>query len=118
MENACTLFPPTRQMPTVVFDAGVGVKAVQDSKDDALLSSIHVLQCGEVRSIAKINKVLVGLRQVPIRTLAACGLDYFGDSNFARWIWELRRKDFHHDPSVKAVGVLCESSDALASGQL
>ena len=105
-------------MPTVVFDAGVGVKAVQDLKDDTLLSSIHVLQCGEVRSIAKINKVLVGLRQVPIRTLAACGLDYFGDSNFARWIWELRRKDFHHDPSVKAVCVLCESSDALASGQL
>ena len=114
MENAFTLFLPTRQMPTVDFDAGVGVKAVQDLKNDTLLSSIKVLQCGEVRSIAKINKVLVGLRQVPIRTLAACGLDYFGDSNLAAWIGELRRNDFHHDPSVKALGVLFELSDALA----
>ena len=48
-------------MPTVDFDAGVGVKAVQVLKDDTLLSSIQVLQCGEVRSIAKINKELVGL---------------------------------------------------------
>ena len=59
--NAFTLFLPTRQMSTVDFDDGVGVKAVQDLKDDTLLSSIQVLQCGEVRSIAKFNKVLVGL---------------------------------------------------------
>ena len=105
-------------MPTVDFDAGVGVKAVQVLKDDTLLSSIQVLPCGEVRSIAKINKELVGLRQVPIRTLAACGLDYFGDSNSAGWISELRRKDFHHDPPVKALGVLFELSDALGQVKL
>ena len=103
-------------MPTVDFDAGVGVKAVQDLKDDTLLSSIQVLPCGEVGQHRKFNKVLVGPRQVPIRTLAALGLDYIGDSNFAAWIWD-RRKDFHHDPSVMALGVLLELSDALASGQ-
>ena len=103
-------------MPTVDVDAGVGAKAVQDLKDDTLLSSIHVLPCGEVGSIAKFNKLLVGLRQVPIRTLAAFGLDLFGDSNFAGWIWQFKTEGLHHDPSVEAV--LFELSDALASGQL
>ena len=73
-------------MPTVDVDAGVGAKAVkifQELKDDTLLSSVHVLSCGEVGSIAKFNNVFVGLRQVPIRTLADSGLDFFGDTNFA-----------------------------------
>ena len=85
-----------------------------------------MLPFGEVGSVAQLNRVSKGLRPVPIRTLAALGLYYFGntiiivrealaeaaDSGmralaiFAAWIWQLRRKDSHHNPSVKALGVL------------
>ena len=116
----------------------MGSVAAQGLNDGTLFSSVRVLPLGEVGSVAQLNRVSKGLRPVPIRTLAALGFHFFGntiiivpeapaeaaDSGMralailAVWIWQLRRKDSHHNPSVKALGVLFELGHTLESGQL